>query len=188
MTRIRALRAGWRDPHLAQSEADSHFCRNGRAIFEIDEMNLGPFRRRRRAAGSPFLGKSDTICPADDQQRHDEIDKLGKAIVDVVAHNTAPLLVVRRAQPGTALRRDPRKPWPNKVCTARSACASRKGGRPKRSHHRDSTRFASSRQRYAPSPILRLAQGDAAQGPTTTPEPDAITAPGSSVVAAQPPM
>jgi hypothetical protein len=65
MTGIRAIGAGWCDPHLAQAKADSHLWRNSLTVLEIDEVNRSPFCRGRWAAISSVLCKS-TVCPADD--------------------------------------------------------------------------------------------------------------------------
>jgi hypothetical protein len=66
MTGIRAIGAGWCDPHLSQAKADSHLWWNGLAVLEIDEVNRRPFRRGRWAAISSVLCKSDTACPVYD--------------------------------------------------------------------------------------------------------------------------
>jgi hypothetical protein len=62
MTRIGALQAGRRDPHLVQAESDGDFCRNSGAILETNEINRSSFRRGRRTASSPLLGRSHTAC------------------------------------------------------------------------------------------------------------------------------
>ena len=66
MTGIRAIGAGWCDPHLSQAKTDSHLWRNGLAVLEIDEVNRCPFRRGRWAVISSVLCKCHTACPVDD--------------------------------------------------------------------------------------------------------------------------
>jgi len=76
MTGIRTIQPGGCNPHLLQTETDSHFRWNGRAIIEMYEINSRAFRRRRRTASSPFLRKCGAACDGtDDQQCRNKIEK-----------------------------------------------------------------------------------------------------------------
>jgi len=78
MSRIGAIRAGGRDAHFAQAESDGRLGRNGCAVLEVGEIDLGPRRRWRRPARWLFLGQGHAACrSADDQQCHRGFDELG---------------------------------------------------------------------------------------------------------------
>jgi len=78
MSRIGAIRAGGGDAHFAQAEPYRRLGRDGRAILEVGEIDLGPRRRWRRPALWLFLGQGHAACRgADDQQCHRGFDELG---------------------------------------------------------------------------------------------------------------
>src|SRR6516225_6331955 len=55
MTRVLAVRSGGCNTHVPQTEINLQFCRHGRSVFEIDEIDLGTGSRRRGTSGALTL-------------------------------------------------------------------------------------------------------------------------------------
>src|SRR6516162_4644819 len=70
MTRVLAVRSGGCNTHVPQTEINLQFCRHGRSVFEIDEIDLGPGTRRRGASGALTLREGSAAgCDGDEQRR-----------------------------------------------------------------------------------------------------------------------
>src|SRR5215471_157759 len=75
MTRVLAVRSGGCNAHVPQTEIDLQFCRHGRSVFEIDEIDLGTRGRRRGTSGALTLRKGSAAGYDGDEQRRDHVTR-----------------------------------------------------------------------------------------------------------------